>query len=389
MYMKKLLLLVTCIILSMQVQAQKKIFFDKDWKKCKEKNAKFYRIVKPSGNQFEVEDYYIDGDVLQMSGAYTGKELLNNERTGIFTTYFKNGKMQTKGEFRRGKRTGEWKAWYSNEQQRWQGNYEDDEEQGAWTYYHKNGKVKRTCTYVDGNVDGVSTFYYDNGDLQEKYIFIKGIKDGKFYEYYKGNKISDSGQYDKDSLVGAYNFYWENGNISVSGNFNDNKKDGMWTYYYSDGNKASIVEYKKGKYKDATFYNEKGEKTKENIKEEDLIENCEYKGGVNALLSVINQKITTRVDVEKANKEKLVYEVYFRLRIDEEGNVIETNWVVPDTDDEDFEDTWGFIRNINNIIETLPRFTPHKAFNRNVKYNYSVYYRITFGKKINSLLNAG
>lgn len=49
------------LIFAVCLNAQNKIFFDKDWKETQEINAVYYRVVEPKGKLFYIKDYFIDG----------------------------------------------------------------------------------------------------------------------------------------------------------------------------------------------------------------------------------------------------------------------------------------------------------------------------------------
>lgn len=378
--LKKLASLILMLALTMSIFAQKKLYFDKDWKKTKEKSAKYYRIITPKGSLFQVEDFYKETDKPQMSGTYSTKKLLDNERTGSFVYYYNNGKKSREGDYLRGKQTGKWKNYYKNGELKSEGEYVMGEADGLWVYTHKNGKPKSKINYIDGSKNGNVIFYYDNGDIEEEYNYIKGKKDGIFKEYFKGNILKESGTYEKDSLVGVYEYYWENKNLSSKGEFKDNKKEGTWTWYHSNGKNSCIAEYKKGNFIKGEFYDEVGDKMSKKIYEDDLIKSSEYAGTVNDLLSAINKNIGKKVDFDQAKKEKINYFIYVTLVIDEEGNIKERNFILPDVEDEDFQDEWGIIRNFNTSLDVLPRFTPKKAYNRNIRSNYTIIYTIDFEK---------
>ena len=75
----KLLSLAVLVAFSTSLVSQKKTFFDANWKKTKEKNAKYYRIVTPNGSEFQVEDYFKESDKLQMKGEPVTLENIEKE----------------------------------------------------------------------------------------------------------------------------------------------------------------------------------------------------------------------------------------------------------------------------------------------------------------------
>jgi len=114
---------------SQSILAQKKIYYDKDWEKCKEKNASYYRLVgeKDASGNIKVEDYFMDG-TLQMSGAYTSTDFKVKE--------------------------------------------------GPFKYYSKTGALIRECTYMKDSLDGPLTRWNKNGKLLEKSNYRMSLLEG-------------------------------------------------------------------------------------------------------------------------------------------------------------------------------------------------------------------
>ncbi len=371
------------VLISFTLMSQKKYFIDAYGKKIKESKANYYRIVTPNSNgTFGVEDYFKENDQIQMKGTFSGKKLKPEERTGEFIYYYKNGQKSAQGEFKNGENEGPWKRWYKNGNQSSEGEYIKGKETGAWKYYYKNGNTKVECNYDDGDRDGKRKYYNEDGSLNEEYNYTKGKIDGNFIEYHKDNKIKGTGSYVKDSMSGKWEEFWENGNKASEGSYDDNKRVGNWIWYHKNGNKSCEAEYnKKGKFTKGTFYDEAGEKMKKQVEKEDLIEKCDFKGGNGELYSAFNKKVGNKADLDLAKKDKHYFYASIKLTIDEEGNVIKTEWKSPDVDEEDFEDKYGIVKALNNAIEGFPKFTPRKEYNRVVEYEYSILYFVDFTKK--------
>jgi len=377
---QKALLLLLVLSSALSTFAQKKIYLDEDGNKTKAKRAYYYRIVTPEGSSFLVKDYFISNDQMQMEGHYKSKKLESDSREGLFTTFYVNGQKASEGEYSKGKREGMWTYWYKDGQKKTTGKFENGDKQGEWEYLHRNGTLKTKPTYLDGEKNGVSIFYYDNGDKEQEYIFTKGQKNGEFTQYFKGNKIKEKGKYVKDSLEGTYEEYWENGNLAEKGDFSDNKKIGTWQFFHSNGKQSCEVEYKKGKFIKAAFYDEEGVKLSKKVYEEDLIKSVEYTGGSDALYELVGKQVGKKVDLQGAKRDKYNFFGYIKLTIDTEGNVIDREWVMPDVDEDTYDDKWLMVKNINAAIDDFPKFQPAKAYNRLIQTTYSFFYIIDFAK---------
>ena len=97
--------------------------------------------------------------------AYTGRcstyelEILSSIRQykngydhGKWRFYFKNGQLETKGEFNMGKRIGEWRYYYENGKLRQLSNYVDGSREGIWFKLDESGDTIWTRTYSNNTL---------------------------------------------------------------------------------------------------------------------------------------------------------------------------------------------------------------------------------------------
>ena len=71
-------------------------------------------------------------------------------------SYYENGNLRVKGNFKDGKENGLWE-WYSeNGQLEKKGNYKEGlREDGLWEFYYKNGQLISKGNWKDNNPDGL------------------------------------------------------------------------------------------------------------------------------------------------------------------------------------------------------------------------------------------
>ena len=67
-----------------------------------------------------------------------------------------------------GKRDGFWESYYENGQLNWKGNYKDDCLDGPWEYYYDNGQLSYKGNYIGGKEDGIFEHYKENGRFHKK-----------------------------------------------------------------------------------------------------------------------------------------------------------------------------------------------------------------------------
>ncbi len=174
-------------------------YFDENWKRCKQKEASFYRLItyksanKPRGI---VKDYYINGQ-------------LQSEFTAVYLNYDDEGK-----------------------------NFHES----IATWYHQNGKIEQKRYYMNNKLNGMNTFYYDNGQIASEANYNSGILDGEYKQWYKTGKLKLVAIYENGNLL--ENKYIEYDEIGVGAivykeNFYQNKLD--WVANY-DSSKSEIIE---------------------------------------------------------------------------------------------------------------------------------------------------
>ncbi len=132
-------------------------YFDKNWKRCDQKEASFYRLVtyeapnKPSGI---VKDYFISGQ-------------LQSEFTAVYLDYNDEGKNF----------------------------FENDV-----TYYSESGQIEQTYSYFNNKVNGKFITYFDNGEKQSEHNYVHGVLHGPYFEWFYSGKLKNFALYENDEL---------------------------------------------------------------------------------------------------------------------------------------------------------------------------------------------
>ena len=112
---------------------------------------------------------------------------------GPYVSYFRNGKVRSKG------------------------NLKDSKEQGTWEYSYKNGNPFSKLNFQDGLLQGKAHYHYRNGVLKEEF-----------------NTEVDLGQ-------GPYESYYRDGSKKSEGNLLDGNFEGPLTTYRKDGTVRKVV----------------------------------------------------------------------------------------------------------------------------------------------------
>jgi Uncharacterized protein conserved in bacteria len=115
------------------------------------------------------------------------------------------------------------------------------------TSYYENGQIAIKCNYKDGKLHGEYIRYYEDGQIKTKYEYIDNKIHGECIEYYQNGQIEVKCNYKDDKRHGKYIRYYENGQISIKCRFKDDNPNGKYIRYYENGKIESKCKYKDGK----------------------------------------------------------------------------------------------------------------------------------------------
>lgn len=83
---------------------------------------------------------------------YMGGGLKNNERDGLWQSFYENGQVWSETTYKDGVEEGFSRTFYENGQIRYEGNYKSGKMDGKWNYYDETGKLIKTETYKEGQL---------------------------------------------------------------------------------------------------------------------------------------------------------------------------------------------------------------------------------------------
>lgn len=103
---------------------------------------------------------------------------------------------------------------------------------GLWTYYHKNSdRVMMTENYKDGKLHGQKKVYYDNGEPAEEATYLNGKLHGNRKLYSVKGIVLEDLTYKNGELHGPAKFYNGQGQLMNEGLYRNDKHHGTWRYY--------------------------------------------------------------------------------------------------------------------------------------------------------------
>ena len=227
--MKRIILLISCLMLAGFVSAQE--FTETHTNKTDAKGRKqgHWRVFDTNGN-IKMEGNYVDGnpqgqfDYFYPDG-HKKAVILNydNGKVAYATLYHPNGNLMAKGK-------------YLNQQK-----------DSLWNYYDQDeGKLVSEEFYKQGKIEGVAKTFYPTGQIAEEQTYKNGLKDGPWAQYFTDGALKGKGEFKDGKPAGMYILYHLNGNVQVSGKYVDGEKDGPWIYLTRIGELEKKEIYDKG-----------------------------------------------------------------------------------------------------------------------------------------------
>jgi uncharacterized protein len=192
-------------------------------------------------------EFFFESGALKMRGT-----LRQNYNYGIWEYYYENGNKSMEGNIINRKREGEWKLFYESSELREIGNYEDDKREGAWKFFYENGKTKADVIYLSD--EGEMREYYPSGRLKAKGMVISNKKSG-FWQYFDEDTefLQASGNYADGKKTGRWQTFYASGKVSLEGPYVSDQPSGEWLYYFEDGGLSMRGNYLGGQ-KEGTWY---------------------------------------------------------------------------------------------------------------------------------------
>jgi TonB family protein len=147
------------------------LFYNEDGLLCFKEDAKTIRVRK-HGNTIDVKDYNLINGQLQLEGAF--KDLQGTQKTGIFKTYHKNGKLKYIVKYEDNKAEGLFEEYYSNGQKWFEGEFFQGNKKGLWKMFDSTGNLYATDSYTKGIQSGESLTYYPDGKIKRREFYLDG-----------------------------------------------------------------------------------------------------------------------------------------------------------------------------------------------------------------------
>lgn len=159
----------------------------------------------------------------------------NFQLDSIWTFYNEEGNKTLVINYLEGKKNGARVTYRENEYI--EEHFVNDQKQGLTTVYFSNGKVKSTTNFINGLENGLSKTFNEEGVV----VLLVEYKSGFVVSRESINHTDMKGD-----QQGRWVFFWDNGKIRLEGNFRDGRKHGYFKSYDRNGDLLTVEKYDNG-----------------------------------------------------------------------------------------------------------------------------------------------
>ncbi|MCK9423582.1 MAG: hypothetical protein M0Q38_13400 [Bacteroidales bacterium] len=80
-------------------------------------------------------------------------------------------------------------TFYPNKQKQMEGTYKDNDRDGLWTYWYENGKLWSQGNFINGKAEGKRTAFFDNGKVRYEGFYKEDVRVGKWRFYDENGRL--------------------------------------------------------------------------------------------------------------------------------------------------------------------------------------------------------
>ena len=119
---------------------------------------------------------------------------------------------------------------------------------GVWITYFKNGLLNSKINYKNGLKEGLAEYFHENTNLFEKGFHKDGKREGLWVTFFRNGQLSYEKYYFDGVEEGLFNSYSEEtGQLMIRGYYKGGRRHGRWEYFDEDGVVEIEDNYKDGK----------------------------------------------------------------------------------------------------------------------------------------------
>jgi uncharacterized protein len=179
--------------------------------------------------------YYLNGNI-ESKGQF-----VNNETAGVWDFYYETGVLKMRGILFKGANYGLWEYFFESGKKSMEGIIYGRKKEGEWKVFYENGQVKEVGEYKENLRNGPWKFYFEDGQLRGEIDYQDDF--GRYIEYDHAGKVTGEGPKMGTRQVGHWRYFGSNGVLISEGDFTEGKKHGVWVEYFSSGKVSARGNY--------------------------------------------------------------------------------------------------------------------------------------------------
>lgn len=201
-------------------------------------------VVRSEGNYFQGQRAGIWKERDSVGSLLREVEILPDEQGIKYTEYFDSGIKKVVGVNRDNIPNGLWSYYFPNGQIQSRGNFNLGKKEGIWEYFYEDGKLSAHGNYLNDFPDGEWIYYFPDGTVSSRGELKEGSKHGNWVSFYENGAKKGEGSYFVGT--GEYKEYYPTGLLKIFGTVVEGKRNGKWTFLAEDGSTEGECIYKQG-----------------------------------------------------------------------------------------------------------------------------------------------
>ena len=163
--------------------------------------------------------------------------LKDEQYCGPSSSWWLNGHLRSKGNYRRGKREGKWKFFFEkNGALSSRGLYLSGKKQGRWEEFWPGGQTKSRGAYLEGGKAGLWINLDSAGRIQSRNSCFEPNDTGTYVSYYPQDSIFKQYTCIRGKRAGLYLVKSPKGGLLEKGHYNaGHRKEGLWRAWHVNG----------------------------------------------------------------------------------------------------------------------------------------------------------
>ena len=162
------------------------------------------------------------------------------------TTINENGR-EGKGHLKNNLKQGKW-IFYKDGKINSIGNYSKNKMDGIWRYYHPNEKLHQKGKFVNDKQNGIWNYYFESGEFMGEGELVNDLQVGIWKWYHKNGKLYTERYYEDGKLMEIKSCFDKNGEKLDCGNLSNGNGYLLGHDLNNETDKIEKSEYKEGIY---------------------------------------------------------------------------------------------------------------------------------------------